>query len=303
MFTPYVCVLHIFRSCIVRFNYFSFNIFSSFLARKQRDKRPLFFFSVFWYNKRQLLQKYFWRRKVFFFDFLMAWFGSIIFIAILPALILMILIFRQDKIEKEPAGLLLKIFLLGAVSTILAGWLERLALMVLDVFHPNRYSTVYAFIEYFCIVALVEEGCKYLVMKKTTWRHPAFNYRFDAVVYGVFSALGFAAAENILYVLNLGIGVAPIRAVTAVPLHCICGIFMGHYYGQQKACERWNMKGRQALYKVLALLVPILIHGFYDFAATSSSGLMHAAFIVFIIVLYIVAFFSVRRYSIEDTYI
>ena len=240
---------------------------------------------------------------MFFFDFLAAWFGSIIFIAVLPAIILMVLIFRQDKIESEPPGLLLKIFLLGGLSTVLAGWLERLLIMLLEVFHPNQYSPVYAFIEYFCIVAVVEEGCKYLVMHKNTWRHPAFNYRFDAVVYGAFSALGFAAAENILYVLNLGIGVAPIRAVTAVPLHCICGIFMGHYYGQEKACERWGMKSRQFLFTVLALLVPILIHGYYDFAASASSGVMHATFTVFIIVLYIVTIMSVRRYSAEDSYV
>ena len=83
----------------------------------------------------------------------------------------------------------------------------------------------------------MEEGGKYFVLKHKTWRHPAFNYTFDAVVYAVTAALGFAVAENILYVMDGGVGVALLRAAVAVPGHAFDGVFMGYYYGIAKTAQ------------------------------------------------------------------
>ena len=234
------------------------------------------------------------------FHFIAAYFRVSIIAALLPALLLMFLIYRQDRVEREPAGLLLRLFFLGALVTIPAGWLERLALSFLRTVSPNEMGALNGFISNFLIIALIEEGGKYLVMRLNTWRHPAFNYRFDAVVYGAFSALGFAAAENILYVFRMGIGVAPVRAVTAIPLHCICGIFMGHFYGCAKSCERHGLRGRAAQYHAIALLLPILIHGFYDFSVTSGYEALQTIFLVFVIALDIIAIISIRRFARQD---
>ncbi|MBQ6734718.1 MAG: PrsW family intramembrane metalloprotease [Lachnospiraceae bacterium] len=233
------------------------------------------------------------------FQFIAAYFRFSLIVALLPALFLMFLIYRQDRVEREPVGLLFKLFLLGALVTFPAGWLERLAVSFLRTVYPNAYSTLFLFIENFLIVGLIEEGGKYLVLR-TTWRHPAFNYRFDAVVYGAFSALGFAAAENLLYVFRMGIGVAPVRAVTAIPLHCICGIFMGHFYGLAKSCERHALRGRAAQYHTIALLLPMLIHGFYDFSVTSGYEVLQTVFLVFVVALDIIAIISVRKYARQD---
>ena len=232
-------------------------------------------------------------------NFISAYFRIALFAALIPALVLMFLIYRQDRIEREPAGLLLRLFFFGALLTVGAGWLERLSLAFLRTVYPNEYSTLHQFIANFVIIALIEEGGKYLILR-TTWRHPAFDYRFDAVVYAVFVSLGFAAAENIMYVFRMGIGVAPVRAVTAVPLHCICGIFMGHFYGMAKACERHGMKGKRAEYQILALLLPLLLHGFYDFSVTSYYGALQTLFLVFVIALDIIAIISVRKYARAD---
>ena len=234
------------------------------------------------------------------FNFITAYFRVSIIAALLPALLLMFLIYRQDRVEREPAGLLLRLFFLGALVTIPAGWLERLALSFLRTISPNEMGALNGFISNFLIIALIEEGGKYLVMRLSTWKHPAFNYRFDAVVYGAFAALGFAAAENILYVFRMGIGVAPVRAVTAIPLHCICGIFMGHFYGMAKACERYGMRARCIQYHALSLLLPMLIHGFYDYSVTSPYAAMRTVFLVFVIGLDIAAIISIRKYARQD---
>ena len=235
-----------------------------------------------------------------YFSVLFSYYRVSLLFALLPAIILMVLIYRQDKVEREPVGLLVRLVLFGGVSVIAAGLLEGVLISVLGIFIQNQYSIIFRFIEYFIIVAVVEEGCKYIVLR-STWNETSFNYRFDAVVYGVASALGFAAAENIMYVFRLGIGVAPVRAITAIPLHCICGIFMGHYYGMSKSCERWEMTGEMTMYHLMSIIVPVLIHGFYDYAATSDSVFMEWIFVAFVVAIDLVAIRSVRKYSEQDT--
>lgn len=90
-------------------------------------------------------------------------------------------------------------------------------------------STAYNVLLYFVVVALSEEGFKYLLLKKRTWYSSEFNCQFDGVVYAVFVALGFALWENISYVLMYGLGTAAVRAVTAVPGHACFGVFMGRF--------------------------------------------------------------------------
>ena len=120
--------------------------------------------------------------------------------ALVPAAFLMVQVYRLDRIEKEPAGLLLKLVLFGALSGLAAGAIEGALTRLLDVTLGG--SMLRLMLENFLAVALVEEACKRWVVLKFAWRHPAFDYRFDAVVYSVSSALGFAAVENILYVVQ-----------------------------------------------------------------------------------------------------
>ena len=156
--------------------------------------------------------------------------------ALVPAAFLMVQVYRLDRIEKEPAGLLLKLALFGALSGLAAGAIEGALTRVLDVTLGG--SMLRLVLENFLAVALVEEACKRWVVLKFAWRHPAFDYRFDAVVYCVFSALGFAALENILYVAEYGFAVAVSRALLSVPGHCFFAVYMGIYLGQAKMAER-----------------------------------------------------------------
>ena len=66
---------------------------------------------------------------------------------------------------------------------------------------------------YFVVVAISEEGFKYVLLKKRTWKSREFNCEFDGVVYAVFVSLGFALWENIFYVLSYGFATAVARLV------------------------------------------------------------------------------------------
>ena len=93
-----------------------------------------------------------------------------------------------------------------------------------------------------------------------------FNYSFDMIVYGVYTALGFALFENIFYILGGGLITGIARAFTAVPAHASNGAFMGMMLSRAKWYEAKKTK-KALMYKVLAVLIPTLLHGVYDMFA------------------------------------
>ena len=222
-------------------------------------------------------------------------------LALLPAVVLMIYIYKKDRIEKEPKGLLAGLFLLGCVSVIPAVILELLAQGVLNATGIPDDSILYKFLEYFFGVALIEEGCKLFFVYIVTRKSKHFNCLFDGVVYAVFVSLGFAVTENLFYVFENGIGVALLRMVTSIPGHCFFGIIMGYFYG------RWflNHKADQLesylyQYRLIApgqksfkpgrwvlatLTAPTAVHGFYDFSLSLESAVFILAFFAFLIAL------------------
>ena len=219
--------------------------------------------------------------------------------ALVPAAFLMVQVYRLDRIEKEPAGLLLKLALFGALSGLAAGAIEGALTRVLDVTLGG--SMLRLVLENFLAVALVEEACKRWVVLKFAWNHPAFDYRFDAVVYCVFSALGFAALENILYVAEYGFAVAVSRALLSVPGHCFFAVYMGIYLGQAKMAERamqWYYielpDESPGQYLRASLLVPTLLHGFWDFSLSVGGWLMTVLFYLFVLAFFIDAYRKLR---------
>ena len=220
--------------------------------------------------------------------------------ALIPPIVLMVMVYRQDKIEKEPVGLIIRLVLFGCLSTIPAVILEILADLILSALLRDTASMLYLILENFLGVAVIEEGCKYFFLHQQTWRNREFNYRFDGIVYAVSVSLGFAALENVQYVFSYGLGTAVTRALLAIPLHCICGIFMGHYYGEAKFAEVKGLESSKSRNLILAILVPTLIHGFYDFALSTQSGLITIIFIIYVIALDVIAFRSIRKFSNED---
>ena len=117
---------------------------------------------------------------------------------------------------------------------------------------------------------LVEETLKFLVLYFYILKEKAFNEPMDAIVYGIVVSLGFATLENYDYVYRLAeyydlkpIDVAYARSYSAIPLHAICGVIMGFYFGMYAF-----VSGGKNL--SLALIVPYVIHGSYNFLVSFS---------------------------------
>ena len=225
----------------------------------------------------------------------------LLLIAIGPAVALAVYIYRKDAVEHEPVKLLLRLALFGALSCIPAAIAEMLIGGLIHSAVPQQ-SYLGAFLDAFVVAALCEECCKFFFLNRQTWSHPAFDYQFDGIVYAVTVSLGFAALENVEYVLQYGLGTGLLRAVTSVPGHAVFGVFMGYYYGFAKLAHYEGDKSREQHYKKLAVIVPLLLHGTYDFFAMTMQfdGRFTVLFFAFLAALYLVGTRQVNRSAKED---
>ena len=172
-------------------------------------------------------------------------------ISILPVILLMIYIYRQDKYEKEPIGMLLLAFAGGVISIFMD-------LILVSIVNGIWYSdTVFysAFIE----AGFPEEICKFAILFLFFWWNKNFNEYMDGIVYATFVSLGFACLENILYVFGSGLSTGIMRAIISVPGHFLFGVLMGYFFALAKFDKQNTL-----FYLILSIVVPGVAHGLFD---------------------------------------
>ena len=217
-------------------------------------------------------------------------------LAVLPSVVLIAYTYSKDTVEKEPLSLLVRLFCGGALTVISAIVLGAvLEALFEEIIEPDTLA--WLIVDNFIMTALVEEGGKYFVLKRLTWRSREFDYVFDGIVYAVIVSLGFATIENILYLLDGDLSTAIMRAVFSVPGHAIDGVFMGSFYGLAKRFESTGHPWKCRANLRHALWVPVLIHGFYDFCLSAEDDFLIGVFLVFEVVITFLAFRRVRKFS------
>lgn len=192
----------------------------------------------------------------------------ILFIAaLLPAVLLWGYIWKKDP-QKEPTPQLIRAGLYGAGIVLPTALVEAglEAAMFGEVSMPTTLfgSTTTAFF----VAAIPEECFKLLALWLVVRRNPYFDEHFDGIVYAVCVGLGFAAMENVGYVVSGGddwVSIAVARALLSVPGHYAFAVLMGYYY------SLYHFVDRSFRNKVMILLVPILGHGVYDTIAMSTA--------------------------------
>lgn len=225
-------------------------------------------------------------------------------VSILPPAYIIYQILHQDRIEKEPPKLILRCFLAGALTGPFALIFElvgyKLLCFLFDISAVEEQPGLFiVFLQNFLVIALVEEGLKYIALKHSTWNNKSFDYRFDGMVYAVVVSMGFAALENIGYVFQFGLINGLIRAVTSIPGHAVFGVFMGYFYALCKWAE-YNERKKLFSYRFLSLFLPVILHGCYDFLLSTGSLLLEVVFFLYIIILDAVAIRTVKNFSLED---
>ena len=198
--------------------------------------------------------------------------------AIAPVFIIALYIYFRDKYEKEPLLLLAKALAVGMLTVIPILFVERFLMGMMPPLGRIGSAAYHAFF----VAGGTEEVFKFLALYLLIWKSPSFNEQFDGIVYAVYVSLGFAAVENVMYVMDGGFETAALRALTAVPAHAIFGITMGYFFGIARRYEELR-KG----FMRRALLIPIVIHGIYDFILMVGIPWLLTLFIPYVIYLYI----------------
>ena len=185
--------------------------------------------------------------------------------ALLPAIFLWCYIWKQDP-QPEPTNWLVKAVLWGVAICMPVAFLEMgIEKILFDGDPVNLFGTT---IQAFFVAALPEESFKLLALWIVLRKNPYFDEHFDGIVYAVCVGLGFAAFENVLYLLDGGddwMGIAVTRALLAVPGHYAFAVLMGYYYSV------YHFVDHSPKVAACILLIPVMGHGIYDALALSGT--------------------------------
>ena len=185
--------------------------------------------------------------------------------ALLPVILLLYYIWKKDP-QPEPTNWLVKATLYGIAICIPVAILENVIEQIIFGGEPTTLfgTTIQAFI----VAALPEESFKLLALWLVLRKNPFFDEHFDGIVYAVCVGLGFAAIENVLYIVGEEenwVGVAISRALLSVPGHYAFAVLMGYYYSV------YHFVDRSPKIALCILAVPVFAHGIYDAIAMSGT--------------------------------
>lgn len=212
----------------------------------------------------------------------------VIITALIPAVILGWWIYQKDSLRPEPLNMLIKAFLYGVGSTFVTLVITQLlGIMGLFVYDLGSFSGAVSTALF--AAALPEELAKLLMLWLLLRKNPYYDEYFDGIVYAACVGLGFAATENVLYLVQSTdwVGTGIVRGLTAVPAHFAIACAMGYFYSKR------HFGDRSRLTACCVLAVPVLIHWVYDALAFSEG--IYPALSVVINVLFVLLIWRVYR--------
>lgn len=213
-------------------------------------------------------------------------------LALIPVVFLLVYIYRKDMERPEPWPCLLKALGFGVLSCFVT-LLVTLPLPIIA--DGSFFGAIYSA---FFTAAIPEEGAKMLMLWLLIRKMKEFDEPFDGIVYAVCIGMGFAGFENILYLLEdedfISLGI--MRGLTAVPGHFSFAVIMGYFF----AAAYFGSAASRTRNLLLAYVVPVVVHGLYDFMLMYEPDELIKLFImlvwfVFCIVIYIVAYKFIKR--------
>lgn len=179
-----------------------------------------------------------------------------------PSVIWLLFYLRKDS-HPESNKTVLKIFLWGMLIAIPAILIE---IGVLSFF--KNPETLPALVIYNILgIAFVEEFLKYLVIREKILKNPAFDEPLDVMLYMIIVALGFAALENIGYLLpdenvlpfTSTLATAVYRFLGATFLHALASGIFGYFL----ALSYFKIRKKFSFFSA-GLLIAVFLHGFFN---------------------------------------
>jgi RsiW-degrading membrane proteinase PrsW (M82 family) len=233
---------------------------------------------------------------------------SIIF-SVLPALLYAFIIYMTTpygsiKIKTAKlygiSGLLSIMFVLGSFIAF-PNWHTELTLS----------SSLNLFLMAFFQIAFLEEICKFFSFKVLDMSRDGISHgdsSLGTMFYCMMSAVGFAVAENVTYVLRFGPEVLISRSFSSVICHMVCGLLMGYFIARGRQVpsgkrmseiERYLKNKtllRRGIYTTLGILAATIFHGTYDYILMDNSFSNQPEFIFFLLVAGVAITYKMGRF-------
>ncbi len=187
------------------------------------------------------------------------------FAGVIPALLWLFFWLREDKKKEEPKGLLTMIFILGMISVVFVIPIQQLVQShILD--HNIRLV----------LWASIEELIKFIAVMLILYRSGYIDEPIDWAIYLITVALGFAALENMLFLIepfNLGNSIVglltgQLRFLGSTLLHAVATGTIGIAMGLSFYMDRT----RQKIYTIGGILLAIVLHSVFNFFIMKNDG-------------------------------
>lgn len=213
----------------------------------------------------------------------------------LPAILwLWFWFYQEDRDEPEPVGLIIITFILGGVMVFIAMWMEKFAMNIIS---DNTAQIV--------VWAATEEILKIIGVSFIIFGNRIVRQPIDYPMYFIATALGFAAFENVLYLIKplssnqalVGMLTGNLRFLGSTLLHAIASAMVGSALGLS-----FYIQEKRIAYFFLGVACAIILHSVFNFFIMKGSGenfLSVFGFLWVVAIINILIFEKLKRMRIE----
>ncbi len=156
----------------------------------------------------------------------------LVVLGLIPSFVWLFYYLKQDT-HPEPKSLLAKVFIMGILFAPVVALLQWIFVEIASGLYGAGYKPDTSF---FLWAAAVEEVVKLMAVRVAVLKNAEFDEPTDAMIYMVTAALGFAAIENVLVLINVipnghgyAMGVLALRFIGATFLHALAAAITGYF--------------------------------------------------------------------------
>lgn len=193
---------------------------------------------------------------------------------------------HEDRKKPEPARMIMKTFIVGGFFIVAAFLLEKLVApsgnivnQITTAYQNNLSLSLFLIIVWPLIAwALIEEFVKYAAAYVAALKNKNFDEPIDAMIYMITAALGFAAVENFLFLLNVlytdnfqlssFLLTGNLRFLGATLLHTVTSATMGAFL----SFSFYQKKIIKIISGLLGLITATILHSLFNFFIIINEG-------------------------------
>ncbi|MFA6797236.1 MAG: PrsW family glutamic-type intramembrane protease [Candidatus Paceibacterota bacterium] len=241
---------------------------------------------------------------------------------ILPAIVWLTFWLKQDKEKPEPKLMIMIAFIGGIIAVFSSLYLERLcsginikSLLSGDFLNPilkwienissqekialNRLLIVIFF------APIIEEFLKFIIAYFVVLRSKDDDEAIDPMIYMITVALGFAAIENMLFLIDpltkghitTSVLTGNMRFIGATLLHTVSSVVVGMFIG----FNFFNKKMSKIAWTTIGLICAIITHILFNFfmVGNARESLMALEIIWIAVIIVLLAFEKIKKIKLE----